>query len=106
MTSKNFELETKREKFIKDLIDNPIDNDKFIATFIKKSPHSGEVVFKDKNVDRFAKALWGVRITNEVVIASLSNTGSDLVFEIECENYKNRIDDEIEILNLFSDRNR
>jgi hypothetical protein len=53
------ELEIKRQAFIEDLVSQPIDNDKFTAIFTQKPPHSGEVVFQDKQHDRFAKALFG-----------------------------------------------
>ena len=100
------ELILKREEFIKELIENPIDNDKFIATFTKTSPHSGDVIFQDKIIDRISKALWGVYIKNDEIVATLSNSGSESVFETTIENYRSRIDEEIIILNLFSDRKR
>jgi hypothetical protein len=105
MKNENLKLAAKRKAFIDDLINNPIDNDKFTATFTKKSPNSGEVIFKDKNVDRIAKALWGTLISNEMIMATLSNYDAAPFLETECDTYKSKIDEEIEIYNLL-DRNK
>lgn len=86
------ELESQRDNFIKDLINNPIENDLFIATFSSKTPHSGEIIFQDKLHDRKVKARWGVYIENENIKATLDNE-RDPIIDVKHNEYRSFITD-------------
>jgi hypothetical protein len=99
---RNKELESKRESFIEELINNPIENDLFIATFSKKSPHSGEVTFQDKVHDRTVKALWGVYIDNENIKATLDNE-RDPIIDLDYNEYRSFISNSMIIKHPLED---
>ena len=62
MLEKEIDLETKREEVIKNLLSNPVENELYTISFVKKSCYSGEVFFSHKETQKLITGLWSVNI--------------------------------------------
>ena len=72
MLEKEIDLEIKREEAIKNLLSNPVENELYTISFVKKSCYSGEVFFSDKETQKLIMGLWSVLIVGGEIIADVS----------------------------------
>jgi len=71
MAKKEIALELKREEVIRNLLLNPVENELYTITFVKKSLDSGEVFFKHKETKKLIMGLWSVLIVGGEIITDV-----------------------------------
>ncbi len=76
-----------RQDYIADLINRPIDNDNFIATFVQKNPSGGKVILNNKFTFKKYLLSWEALAVNGKIIFRLEN-----YFEYEYYDFRAKID--------------
>ena len=88
---RKFKLDFIRDKIIKELLFAPICNDRFSATFNKKSSYSGDVIFKDNQSEKVKKATWSTSKTTDTIIVTLFENNGFVVCEEDYDKFIDRV---------------
>lgn len=95
MSIDELDLNVKLNKFVYDLQLNPIENDRFTASFYELKRGEGKVIFTDINSGKDVKTTWSTYKTDETIMVILFDVNKLVLFEEDYQKFRDRIDNTV-----------